>query len=358
MKAAVHTQVLAWICCGRASHEVRVPAPWYASVKGETESALSPKRTTGTPIKARERQGCRLLSIPRTVLIAASLAGASVLLSGCATAESQSTAPIETLSAQVPSSPAVPPRMGPVTRPETSGDLHRPIDKYLLAPAQSYRLLEAETARINHCVGRAASESTAPSAASKAAVLNFLTTQQSDDVQRSSLWGFFDPSNAAVVGYARSPGVIASIEIRAPAGVPQETYRACSRAADDALPTSNGLNALFSGIPEALPGGGPFVPATDSRYRKAERAWIACMQTRNYSYRSARAPLDDSQLLAAGERAQIAAATADVRCKLETNLVGIGLAVQSAYDRAYIASHRQALRAFKSKVEAYIQDAT
>ncbi|MDQ4504159.1 hypothetical protein [Sinomonas sp. ASV322] len=54
---------------------------------------------------------------------------------------------------------------------------------------------------------------------------------------------------------------------------------------------------------------------------------------------------------------EIAAAVADVQCKISTNLVGIGAALQTAYDQEYIAKHRAALDAFAADWDGYLRRA-
>ncbi len=48
--------------------------------------------------------------------------------------------------------------------------------------------------------------------------------------------------------------------------------------------------------------------------------------------------------------AQIATATADLACKKSTNLVGVAVAVETAYDKQYIAAHAAALAQFENQL--------
>ncbi len=57
-------------------------------------------------------------------------------------------------------------------------------------------------------------------------------------------------------------------------------------------------------------------------------------------------------------REELATATADLTCKQKTDLMGVAIAVQSAYDRQYIASHASALDAFKKQLEDRVNKAT
>ena len=49
--------------------------------------------------------------------------------------------------------------------------------------------------------------------------------------------------------------------------------------------------------------------------------------------------------------AQIATATADVQCKISTNLIGVAMAVQTAYDQQYIDAHTDQLAAYRERLQ-------
>jgi hypothetical protein len=51
---------------------------------------------------------------------------------------------------------------------------------------------------------------------------------------------------------------------------------------------------------------------------------------------------------------EIEVAEADIQCKISTNLVGIGVAVQDAYDNQYIDKYREKLEALKQPLLDYI----
>ncbi|MER5970390.1 hypothetical protein ABT112_11760 [Streptomyces sp. NPDC002055] len=82
----------------------------------------------------------------------------------------------------------------------------------------------------------------------------------------------------------------------------------------------------------------------DSRVKKASRAWSECMTERGYDYPDPLAPLADPQLRGDGNTEAVATATADIRCKKRTNLIGIWFAVESAYQRELIRKNSGALQ--------------
>jgi hypothetical protein len=109
-----------------------------------------------------------------------------------------------------------------------------------------------------------------------------------------------------------------------------------------------------------LPDGGPKVPPTDPRIVDANARWSDCMKSKGFSYASPWAAYFDPKwrsmprpgtLSRTHTPQEIATATADQDCKLSTNLMGIAVAVEAAYDKQYIDSHAAALSAFKLSLD-------
>jgi|HigsolmetaAR201D_1030396.scaffolds.fasta_scaffold27975_2 hypothetical protein len=81
----------------------------------------------------------------------------------------------------------------------------------------------------------------------------------------------------------------------------------------------------------------------DSRVVAAVAAWSECMKGKGYTYAGVFDAVEDWPEALSPE--EIAAATADVECKIETNLVGIWYAVESAYQRRFIDENAEAFAA-------------
>jgi hypothetical protein len=174
---------------------------------------------------------------------------------------------------------------------------------------------------------------------------------------RSPLWGFFDTTNASQFGYELPTGEVAGIQSAlAPAGDPPNDIVSCRKQADKGIAGGKGP-AFFIVLPQSLPSGGPTVPADDVTFTKAVSAWSACMAKRGFKYSDPLSALYDKKWVSdqPANAIQIATASADVQCKVTTNLVGIGLAVQSAYDQRYIDAHRAALVKYQNQISAYIK---
>jgi hypothetical protein len=90
----------------------------------------------------------------------------------------------------------------------------------------------------------------------------------------------------------------------------------------------------------------------DSRVRTALAAWSACMKERGYRFSTIWEPNDRNWPTSVGSE-EIATAKADVGCKLQTNVVGIWLAVEAAYQRRTIDKHPQQL----AELQKYLHEA-
>ncbi len=204
------------------------------------------------------------------------------------------------------------------------------------------------------------------------------------DVTRSGLWGFFDPSVVTTKGYDSvvviNANDLPSNPLSADGGkvyTGEDTATGktvtmvdghkvpkggCRQVGDDAI---GGIVLFPSTV--SLPDAGPHLPLTDPRVVAANRQWSACMQTAGFNYPDPSAALSDAKWQsppASGQTSppptsadEIATATADIDCKISTNLVGIDTAVQSAYDNQYIESHVTQLAEFQAQLQGYIKAA-
>lgn len=240
--------------------------------------------------------------------------------------------------------------------PNDPGQVVRPISKYLVTPVVSLELFYAEQNVIGNCLSGRARDLVKSRVVDDETILKFMQQQQSDDVTRSSLWGYFDPQHVAEYGYGRAPGAVASFSIDVPDGVSDRAYTSCSESALRRFPTSNNLGPIFSGDPSALPDGGPHVPNDDLRYVTALQSWVTCMKRKGFDYKTPAAALGDARWQSESAFSeQVATAKADMTCKTDSNIVAVGVALESAYDSLYIRSHRAQLAAFSKRLEKYLR---
>ncbi|MEN3609169.1 hypothetical protein AAH979_06425 [Plantactinospora sp. ZYX-F-223] len=97
----------------------------------------------------------------------------------------------------------------------------------------------------------------------------------------------------------------------------------------------------------------------DSRMVAIFAEWKACMARSGYDYSDPFDANDDAQF-ASGESAsdaEISTASADVRCKKDTNLVNVWVAVDVAYQNRAIEQHSEALNTAKQLLETRLRNA-
>jgi hypothetical protein len=88
----------------------------------------------------------------------------------------------------------------------------------------------------------------------------------------------------------------------------------------------------------------------DERVEAAEEAWSDCMRGRGYEYDSLREAADRAWPEPAGPE-EIATALAEVDCKVETNLVGIRVGVETEFQQRFISDHLAELQVLKRWLE-------
>ncbi|GAA2136585.1 hypothetical protein GCM10009760_16240 [Kitasatospora kazusensis] len=261
------------------------------------------------------------------------------------------------------------PPLGPVAVITSVDQITLPIDSYEVTVEQTRTLFQASTAATSRCVQGYGLSYPAPQWG------NAFSDTPRELKKRSVVYGFFDPAaprstgyDALGVGDSSAQPVISDavhavlngmdrskkpVTVYGGKPVPEHGCLGKGRAevGDPPMPADSGQ----------LPDGGPTVSATDPRLLAADARWSDCMKTRGFSYASPWAayfdpkwrsvPRGPGAVSVTHTPAEVATATADLACKLSTNLVGVAVAVETAYDEQYIASHAAALSAFKRSLD-------
>jgi hypothetical protein len=250
------------------------------------------------------------------------------------------------------------PEIGAVDTITDESQVSRPINSFLPGDEQLVRLWQVRGAAAAACYaehGVQGREGVPPDIAER------LEVQRVEDVTRSRLYGFFSPGTAQEHGYGSD---FESLRLEVPAPwSPPEVVNVCERAGTEAV----GSLPLVTDE-RILPDGGPPQATADSRVVAVVAKWSECMSEAGYQYQHPIEPLVDPrwQRPVSSETSarppatpeEVAAATADVRCKVSTNLVGVAVAVQSAYDRRYIEAHADELSEFTDRLLGYTRDTT
>lgn len=247
------------------------------------------------------------------------------------------------------------PTIGPVTAITKPAQVTRPIDHYLPNSDTVLRLMHAETRLLTACYRRHGATGKETVRGDAAA---FVAMRIKRRATFSRLWGFFDPATASKYGYGPPAGHKITLSENPPPGLTPDVVSACTGQTGEVtkkLPFHEHW-ASFLGL-SILPDGGPPLAASDSRFLRAQTSWSECMQDKGFHYQTvvdASVAFPRKAGVPASAR-EIATAIADVACKRQTNLVGIAVAVQSAYDQQYIEKHRSALDNFTTTVDRYLR---
>ena len=270
-------------------------------------------------------------------------------------------------SNQAPRPPA--PALGPIPEITSVDAISLPIDSYIPTSTQFLALQKGTDVASARCMHSYGLPYHPP-------IMEGFADFARQNKARTALYGFFDLSTARSKGY--------DTELDSPDDTSNEVpYTTTEMGVLHGQSTSGTTVATFMGkkvpaggcrqqgidaiggpppIPtaEALPEGGPKVPSDDPHMKAVNARWAACMKGKGFIYPNPWAAYTSPKWTtpAAGSSPrqpphtseEIATATADVECKLSTNLVGVAVAVEIAYDRQYIEAHTAQLARFQRQL--------
>jgi hypothetical protein len=291
---------------------------------------------------------------------------AIALLSGCGAGPGRQTAP---------------PPLGPVPVIQTVEQITRPVDPYLPRPEEVRTLIAAGNVLNAKCMagfGLRGNDTHATNIDDHGARVATAHTH---------LYGFFDPAIVATDGYdliqlqsSHDPGEPPAPGISATAkGVEigqDQTGRPVTSYAGQPVPAggckAEAAQNTGGDLPDmnaaGLPDGGPHLPLDDPRVVDATKKWSSCMAARGYHFSTpfdamtsqvAQAPVvgTGSDQKVVHSPAEIQQATTDLACKQTTNFMGQVIAVQTAYDQQYIATHGAALAEYRTRLDGRVRAA-
>ncbi len=248
------------------------------------------------------------------------------------------------------------PTLGDIREITRETQVTRPIDAYLPSTSEILQIAYFQLDAVNRCF--AEHGVVAQRVVNPTDLTAFTNGSIRGRATRARLWGFFDTTNAAQYGYREPPGEprmlmedhVGDFDIG-------DLYIQCLHKVENDTPAQ--ADSMDFAHETVLPERGPRVPLNDSRYVAAVSKWSTCMKERGFDYSEPHAAILDGQkaISDTANSQEIATATADIECKLSTNLVGIGLAVQTAYDKQYIDTHQEALTQFRNDLDTYIRGA-
>jgi len=233
-----------------------------------------------------------------------------------------------------------PPPIGPTPTISRYQQISLPLDSYTATPSQQAVLYRISNAAENACL----SDDGLSPVELPGTLDAFLQEGARTILVRSQIWGFYDTDKYQTYGYMPPPS-IPSIIVFPNATGPADIVATCKTAGQDAVGSAS---AASSG---SLPDGGPPIPIDDPRYQSVVRAWSKCMSSNGFDFSDPFSAMNNAAASPPDHARSIAMAQSDITCKNRTNLVGVAVAVDSAYQSTYIAAHL-------TQLDAYIQAVT
>jgi len=252
------------------------------------------------------------------------------------------------------------PPLGTIPVITSPDQVNLPIYVYWPNPDQTVAVMLQGESLINRCIQDAGgtpqtlwtitdSSTGASHDATQVDLIDYATMLHRNDVTRNNLWGFFDASSAEQYGYATPTGDDSYLLLTM--GDPGTALSSCFGQVSAVAPGGSAAWPLYL---HSLPDHGPQWPANDSRFAAAEQSWSACMKDKGFDYATPDDARSDATQPSTDPAKQKAIAVADVACKVSTNLVGVGVAVQTAYQQEYIDSHREELATYQQQIADYL----
>jgi hypothetical protein len=244
------------------------------------------------------------------------------------------------------------PQLGAIPTITDTSQIVWAIDEYLPNPDQMMAILVSARNYVNRCAEAAGTNTRYEYSVSDDVLREAYGSELQDRNVYSSMWGFFNSDMTVVTefGYARpvqSPDISMG-------GRNDQAFAHCEDLVSSITPGGGAFLPHYGA--SNLPNGGSDFRREDSRFQAAVAEWSKCMAGKGFNYDNLNNfplelwnPTTDEQ-----RNESIATATADVQCKIETNLVGIAVAVQSAYDQEYIDKNRDALAEQQKYIEDFI----
>lgn len=237
------------------------------------------------------------------------------------------------------------PSIGPVETITDPSQVSRPLDAYRPAPSQVVALAQAQARLMTECYEQHGSSAVFENGVS---LIEFIGDPVRRDAEWSSFWGFFSPTEVAH-GYHRSLG---ALESGPSVPVPESVTDECMESVAQQMPLGQDWTAfMYPPQPDGLT---PVTPRSDSRVVSVVEKWAQCMAAAGFVVSDpAKSMTDAGQDSSSDDGA--ARAAADLRCKRDTNLVGVEVAVLAAYDQQFIEANRGALERYRESIRDFLK---
>ncbi|MFB8235666.1 hypothetical protein ACFC58_03865 [Kitasatospora purpeofusca] len=268
---------------------------------------------------------------------------------------------------------AAPPAVDAIPALTTADGQALPIAEYLISPDEDRRIEAARTTLIGSCMKRfgfdyaPVATGTKPDLmirryyltdAASAAAQGYHWGAPADHKQQSAAPQPPAPEMRAVLGHGRG----GPTESAAPA---ERTHNGiaippggCLGEADDTLTRGGGILQDDAGALEI--NGQSFADSmADGRVKAAFAAWSRCMKEKGQTYASPVDAVSDERWFSSptATAPEIAAATADIDCKQQNNVVGIWFAVETAYQNRAVQADPKRLEQTRKAIDVTLANA-
>lgn len=262
-----------------------------------------------------------------------------------------------------------PPDIGAVGVVTDASQISLPLDAYHMSVEEDLMLQQAEWELAVRCMARFGVQYEAPAQLyAGASVINHSRRYGLLDLESAQAWGYHggDPAaqrerQADRLAEDRAREQSEAVEelltgpldpgAELPAGVPDG---GCLGEARGTL--VNGVE-YNEGLVFDLAAQASFLAEQDGRVQGAFGAWSDCMEAAGFAYQSPWEANNDQWAEEEVTERERAVATADVRCKHETNLVGVWTAVDAAYQQRLIDRYAEQLTDLRQARAAVLANA-
>ncbi|MFJ1550774.1 hypothetical protein [Streptomyces sp. NPDC088246] len=282
------------------------------------------------------------------------------------------------------------PPLGPVPTPSSldPAGITTPLDAYLPAPEENYALKKARVTLVNQCMrGLGYTENPQPLGPFTGERWLEHTEFNVMPLGQAQQYGYQAPPKKSGGGtesaYSKNStetqGLLLSGKVRTfnnkkvpKGGCEGEALRVITKGAttptEVKLPggstAGSGEGGFSEGFAEmvvsAMRGEAMKRTRNDPRFQKVMDSWADCMKGRGYTYDSPSAAVNDSRWeenSGSPTRTELSTATADTQCKTKVNYLGVGIAVESAYEKKSIDENAELLADLKSWTSKWIENA-
>lgn len=283
------------------------------------------------------------------------------------------------------------PELGSVPSPSSfdAAQISTPLDAYLPTPEENYTLKKARVLLVNQCM-RQLGYPDNPQPLGKFTGEAYLehTEFLVSPIQQVERWGYKSPPGTETGKQEREAGFTKDVtKIQGQlftgrvatfngkpvpdGGCEGEALRTLTKGAattqEVKLPDGSAAGAGKDGFGEGFAemvvssarGKAMAKVRNDSRFEKATTDWSDCMKKQGYTFGSPSAARNDKRWANATQpgKEEISVAVADMRCKQDVNYLGIGIAVESAYENQLIEEDAEILKEAKDKTARWIENA-